>query len=246
NITGVTIHDMQTSGVNPIVAMDLSGLANGSSISGNVINMSGGNNDIGAVIQYAAAGADVTFSGNTITTDAGDTGVYLYQDRDIAHPVIVKNNVITGASSATGILATDDGSVFSESPHVGTTYATLSGNTIGGYATGIAVATAGTTLVSVKIGGPLSGDANAVAGGGSGTGISVSGTHSAATIVNNTGSIYGFNVGVDVNGGSVAINGNHIYGNGIAVRFSGGGTGSIDNNNFAGPPDNGTDILLTS
>src|SRR5262249_40648258 len=161
---------------------DLSGLANGSLISGNTINLSGGNSDIGAVIQYAAAGADVALSGNTITTDAGDTGVYLYQDRDSAHPVIVKNNVIAGATSTMGILARDDGSVCSESPHAGTTYATLSGNTISGYATGIALATAGSTPVAVTIGGPLSSDANAVTGGGSGTGISVSGAHSSATI----------------------------------------------------------------
>ena len=122
-ISGVNIHDMQTASSNPLVGLDLSGLHSGSSITGsiahpNVIDMTGGSgHDIAAVIQYAATGANVTFSGNTITTDSGDTGILLYQDADSAHPVSVQNNTITGTGSATGILATDDGQLFGEGPH---------------------------------------------------------------------------------------------------------------------------------
>ncbi|MBW8884330.1 MAG: hypothetical protein JF612_06030, partial [Planctomycetia bacterium] len=256
-ISGVHIHDMQTVSSNPIVGLDLSGLANGSSITGslahpNVIDMTGGSNhDLALVIQYAASGAGVTFSSNTITTGAGDTGLYLYQDADSAHPVLVQNNIITGSGSATGILATDDGAVFGEGPHAGTTYAMLAGNTISGYSTGIAAASdaSGPGLVNVTVGGAGVGVSNSITGTGhAGTGISISGPHSIATIQGNTGSIHGFAIGVDVNGGSASVSNNHVYDNGTGVRFTATGSGTVDSNDFEGAanPDNGTDLRLDS
>src|SRR5205823_10679363 len=39
---------------------------------------------------------------------------------------------------------------------------------------------------------------------------------------------------------------NHHYYNGIGISLTKGGTASVNNNNFAGAPDNGTDLQLTS
>ena len=139
-ISNVSISNMTAAGSNPVLGMDLSGMADGSTVSGNTIDMTGGNNnDVGIVVQYAATGANVSVTGNNITTGAGDTGIMLYADADAAHPVLVSGNTLSGTGSNKGILATIDGSFFGESPNVGTTRATLSNNNVSGYATGIEV-----------------------------------------------------------------------------------------------------------
>ena len=53
--------------------------------------------------------------------------------------MLVDHNTITGAGSSVGILETDDGAIFTETPHAGTAYATISGNTVSGFATGVSV-----------------------------------------------------------------------------------------------------------
>ena len=56
--------------------------------------------------------------------------ILLYQNADAAHPTVVDNNTITGIASGKGIVVTDDGAGFGETAHVGTTYATLTRNTV--------------------------------------------------------------------------------------------------------------------
>ncbi len=237
-----------TLGTNPVVGLDLSGLADGSLASGNTIDVSGAggtSQDIAIVIQYAAAGADVVVQSNPITTGTGDTGIYLYQNDDSAHPVLIDNNPMTGSGSAIGILVSDNGAVFGESPHSGTTYATLTRNDISGFATAIKIESASANVATATIGGgPL--DSNTVVGAASGTGILVEGANASATITNNGSSISGFAIGIDVNGGSATISGNLIYDNGTGIRFVNGGSGSVDGNDFDDATDNATDLLLDS
>ena len=64
----------------------------------------------------------------------------------------------------------------------------------------------------------MTGLANSISNTGhTGSGIVVSGTHSSATISNNSSSIHGQAVGIDVDGGSASITNNAIYDNGIGV-----------------------------
>ena len=233
---------------NPTVGLDLSGLADGSDIYSNPINMTGGHSggDLAIVVQFTAPGADVSVHDNSsVVVDGSDTGIYLYYDADLAHPVLVDHNTVTGAAGGAGIVVTDDGTIFGETPHVGITYATLTGNTISGFGTGILVTSAGSTTVSATIGGTTNADSNSIAGATSGTGIAVVGAHSLADIANNDGSIHGFAIGIDVNGGVATISNNHIDDNTTGIRFTAGGSGSVDTNDFTGTP-NLSDIRLDS
>src|SRR5207342_2741386 len=138
-----------------------------------------------------------------------------------AHAPVVDHNTITGTASATGILVTDDGSAFGESPNVGTTYATLTRNTLSGFATGISVSGGGSNAVHATIGG-TSVDDNTITGTGhTGTGIRISGSNASADITNNDGSIHGLAIGIQISGGSATITGNHIYGNTIGIQSDG-------------------------
>ena len=151
-ISGNRITSPLTSGMTAL-GLDISGVANGSVIGdNNTIDMTGGSGAaIAVIVQYVATGADVTVKNNTITTDAGDIGVYLYANADAAHPVLLDNNTITGTGSSVGVQISDDGSIFGETPHVGTTYARLTGNAIGGFATGILIDGPSSTTVDATI-----------------------------------------------------------------------------------------------
>jgi hypothetical protein len=230
---------------NPAIGLDLSALAAGSTVFGNTVDLTGGGNDLGVVVQYAGPGGLITVHDNNITTAGGDTALLLYQDQDSANPVIISHNTLQGTATDTGVLATDDGTIFGESPHVGTTDATLTGNAISGFGTAIGVQSAGTTPVSVTIGSALASDDNTISGTGGGTGILVQGSESSAAVTNNSAPIHGFAIGIDVNGGSATISGNHVYDNGVGIEFISGGSGSVSGNNFAGSVDNGTDLWLS-
>jgi hypothetical protein len=137
HITGTTISNMTGLAGVPVIGMDLSGLADGSSVIGGSVDVTGNATaDRGIVVQYTATNADVTVSGATVTTGGGsssDVGIMVYQAQQSAHPAQILNNIIDGTgTSAAGIDVTDDGSFFAESPHVGVTYATVKGNTITG------------------------------------------------------------------------------------------------------------------
>jgi len=245
-ITGNTFSSPASGTGNPVIALDLSGLADNSDVSGNTINMSGGSGqDIAIAVQYAIPGADVTVQNNlNITVDAGDTGILLYADADPAHPIVVNGNTLTGVATAKGIVLTDDGSLFGEGPNLGTTYGTLTSNTIMGFGTGVLITSGGATPVEALIGGSPS-DSNSIFGAAHvGTGILVVGANSSATIKDNDSSIHGFAVGIDVNGGFADVDNNLIYDNTIGVRYRNGGNGSVTGNEFDSAADNLTDLRL--
>ncbi len=233
---------------NPIVGMDISGLADTSSVTGNTIDMTGGgSNNIGLIIQYDGT---TSVQNNGITTDGGgDIALMLYQDQNSASPVVVDHNTLTGTSTDTGVLLTDDGTIFGEGAHLGTTYATFTRNSITSFGIGISVQSAGTTPVAATVGSNLATDNNTITGNTvspAGTGILIQGAHSSATVENNNASISGFAIGIDVNGGSASVSGNHIYNNTTGIRLTNAGTASVDNNNFTSSPStpNGTDLRL--
>jgi hypothetical protein len=123
------------------VGMNLSGLADGSLIDSNDIDMkNGGADEIGIVVQYAVG--TVTVSNNKITGSDGDSGMWLYHNEDPLHPVMVTSNKIDGhqtadegAGSATGIFITDDGDFFGDED--GSSYAVVQFNTIRHWVRGI-------------------------------------------------------------------------------------------------------------
>jgi hypothetical protein len=244
-ITGNQISTPATGTGNPAVGMDLSGLANGSVVSGNTLDLTGGSgHDVALVLQYSAPGADVSVHDNGITLDSGDTGLYLYQTSDAAHPALVDHNTISGSSAATGILVTDDGSLLGESPHAGTTYAALTRNTISGVLVGINVTATG-GLANATIGSSAVADANTITTNTSdGIGIDVSGAGASAT-VENANVVKGCWIGLDASG-SATIKGNHIFGNVTGILLTGGGMASIDSNDFTGGTSNTTDLRLDS
>ncbi len=238
-----------TSGGMTAIGLDLSGMADGSDIHNNVVDVTGGSgHDIAVALQYAATDADVSFHDNNITTDAGDTGILVYQNQQSAHPTSIDHNTITGTGSATGILVTDDGSAFGETPHVGTTYATLTRNTVSGFATDVSVAGGGSNAVHATIGG-ASGNANTLTGAShAGTGILVTGSNASADITGNDGSIHGLAIGIQVSSGSATISGNHIYDNTVGIQSDGGTaaiTGNTIDNNATGVLVNGGSPTLT-
>jgi hypothetical protein len=225
------------------LGMDLSGLAGGSMVSGNSIDMTGGSgHDIALIVQYAAPGGDVSVHDNGITTDSGDTGIYLYQNSDTSHPALIDHNTITGTSATTGILVTDDGSIFGESPHAGTTYATLTRNTISGVETGVEVTTAG-GLAAAQVGGSTVGEGNSITTNTtSGIGVLVTGAGASATAESNV--IKGCWIGLDAGGKAATVSLNRLSANGTGILLTNAGTASIDNNDFTGAPSNTTDLRL--
>ena len=154
------------------LGMDLASMADGSTVSGNNIDMNGGNtDDIGMVVSFVAG--QVTVSGNTIGGSASDTGMLLYQDALSGQPVIVSNNKLTGTAGApnsgVGVLLTAnpaDTSRFGDSG--GPVYATLTGNTISNFATGVSVNSDGAAghTVSATLGGSVAADSNSIVASG--------------------------------------------------------------------------------
>ncbi|HEY2761309.1 MAG TPA: right-handed parallel beta-helix repeat-containing protein, partial [Pirellulales bacterium] len=196
---------------NGALGLDLASLAGGSTISGNTIDLTGSGtagNDIGIVISFVHGSVTVGGSAsdaNTITGKGDDIGILLYQDTLSGSPVLVAGNIVHGTSDGTGILLTgspSDTSRFGDSG--GAVYATLTGNTVSGYVTGVAVASSGST-VSATIGdGTISG-ANAITTNGDG--IDISG-NAQATIIGN----------------AITANANGIGVYNTAVAFIGDGT----------------------
>ena len=176
------------------IGLDISGVADGSLVEDNTINMTGGSDGIAVAVQYAVTGATVSVENNRIITGSGDTGIYLYQNADAAHPVVVENNMITGTGSSVGILATDDGTIFGETPHVGTTYATITGNSVSGYATGVAAETAGGVASVTAFNNDFAGNSVAVASTGPGAVVNASGNWYGATTATGVASLIQGNV----------------------------------------------------
>ena len=215
-VTGNTINMPVSGAANGAIGMDLSGLADGSLIGGapgavipgtgspgisvqNTINMTGGSShDIGMVLQYAVG--QVTVQNNAITTDQGDTGIQFYKSSPAAKPVLIRDNVLVGGSTGTGVLASYDGTRFGEDPTAyGDNYATLLHNTISGYATGIGVIAGGAQPAIVTIGDGTTTGSNTITSNA--TGVLLSGSGTSATITGNTFTNNGIQVqGADSSG----------------------------------------------
>jgi len=254
-ITGNTISNVR-SGIITLVP------AAGTVISGNAITIDGtaGEFDRIGITVRNATGA-VTVADNDVSATGDGAGMWMFGN---SVPVVVTGNRLTATGSvggsaglATGIFMTDDGRIAGDADGnpVGdlSTYATISGNTISGFATGIELyrnGQSGGTVVQATIGGVA---ANSITTAAGGTGIrvydldgSANGYDAVAAIQNNTGTISGAAVGIDVVGGSATISGNAIYGNATGVRFTAGGTGSVTGNDFDGAVDNSTDVWVDS
>ncbi len=235
HITNTTISNMTGLSGIPVIGMDLSGLADGSSVTGGSVDVSTGSSqaDRGIVVQYPATNADVTVSGVTITTGGGsnsDTGIMIYQAQQAAHPVQITNNILVGNGAAIGIDVTDDGSFFGESPNVGVTYALIRGNQISGFDNGAGVAVedhGGTAVATVGTAGV--GNGNTITGNADG--IDVVG--GAATITNNTITVGSQGVDVEDATGTATISGGNAIDAGInGVAVQGGASALIDGNHI--------------
>ena len=247
-VSGNQVTAPLTSGGMIGLGLDLSGLAGGSQIVNNTIDTTGhAGVDYGMVIQYAVTGLHTTISGNAITVGTGDTALVLYADADATNVVTVTGNTISGSGTAVGVLVTDDGTVFGDTPSSGTTHVALTANTISGFTTGISVTGTGTGVTTAAIGDGTTAGRNAITGGGvgTGTGIVVMGPTATATIAGNTGSIAGWHTGIDVNGGTASITGNHIDDNTTGIVLENGAVATaISGNDFSNATPNSTDLQI--
>jgi hypothetical protein len=224
-------------GIQTVAAAATSTIGGPNVADGNIIALSGAQDDVGIMVRNPTG--TVTVQNNSVTGSAGDAGIWLFGNA-AADPILVENNVLTATSShalhagsGTGIFMTDDSFYYYPDTDL-PTYATISGNTITGFATGIYLYRHGTNpdaggqIVEATIGGPA-GQGNTITGAA--TGISVydddgaaNGYNALATILNNTGSITGNAVGVDVNGGMAMIQNNDLTANSEAgIRVEKGG-----------------------
>ena len=245
-VSGNQVTAPVTSGGMIGLGLDLSGLGGGSEVFDNTIDTTGDAGvDYGMVIQYAVTGLGTSIHDNGITVGTGDTGLVLYADSNASDVLTVHGNTIIGSGTAVGVLVTDDGTVFGDTPSSGTTHVSLTGNAISGVATGIAVTGIGTGVTTALIGDGTTAGRNAITGGGTGTGILVTGAKATATIAGNTGSIDGWNTGIDVNAGTATITGNHIYGNTTGITLENGATATaITGNDFSNAIPNATDLQI--
>ncbi|HSZ54286.1 MAG TPA: hypothetical protein VK797_01400 [Tepidisphaeraceae bacterium] len=219
---------------NGALGMDLASLADGSTIWGNRIDTTGGNaNDVGLIVSFV--NGQVTVSGNTIGGTAGDDAILLYQDTLSSAPVLLQNNVLSGAgvgSTGTGILLTaqvGDTSRFGDL--AGPVYATVSGNSIDGFGTGVGVVSDGISgdTVNATIGGSAAPDSNTLSN--CNFGVLVSGAGADATITGNNTTFSGNGAAIAAqNFGSASSSNNIIevnsfqWGVGRGISASSGGT----------------------
>ena len=247
-VTGNKVSSPATGTGHPAVGLDLSGLGAGSEASLNTVDLTGGGNDIGIVVQYDNDSFLVDH--NSVTTDGGDgnlagtgpfgandTAIVLYQDFVAASQPTITANILNGTGTDAGVIVTDDGSLFGESPNSGITYATLTSNEITGFGSGIFVTSAG-NAVSAKIGDGTTAGVNTIISAVPDIlsfGILVSGPHASATIDDNA-----------ISGSTTPSPTNTAA---IGIDFRAGGSGSVTNTTFStgtGPTlaNNDFDLLL--
>jgi hypothetical protein len=205
----------------PAVGLDLSNLAADSTVSGNVVKLTGGGSALGIVVQYAYGGLSV--HDNSVTTDGGDTAFVLYEAPNSAAPAVLDHNSLTGTATDTGVLLTDDGTIFGDTPHSGTTFGTLTRNTITGFGTGVLVSSAGTTTVSAVVGSgtSISGGTTGILVSGANASLTFSGTN-AASIFDLSGNYITLTNGADV--------GNTIDATGVTFDGHTGATATLAQN----------------
>lgn len=215
---------------------DFSGCAQGSSIGGpnsgdgNAFATTGDTGGQAITVQWTAG--QVNVEGNTISVGGNETALLVYRAEQPTSNVIVRSNVITATNSysttsseGVGVLLTDDSRLFGESSD-GASYASLTSNTITGFATGVSVANLGVQPapgmpVVATIGGTAT-DSNVIGGSTTGTGVLVTGALAQAQLDRN---IIKGNGGAGIRyslGGSLIARYNKIATNGTGVLVDSG------------------------
>ena len=124
---------------------------------GNAITLSGDAADRYGILVRSAQG-DVTVQNNSVTAGGDADGIVLFGNGDAAHPALISGNILintTPAGAVTGISMSDDGTLFPDgdgNPVADQSdYATISGNTITGFSTGIQFAQTGTQSIVATV-----------------------------------------------------------------------------------------------
>ncbi|MBK7094708.1 MAG: HYR domain-containing protein [Saprospiraceae bacterium] len=207
----------------------------------NTITLTGGGNDIGIILRNANGGA--TVQNNVISGSAADAGIWMYDNGSLGNPVLVKDNIMTASSSsgtywgdASGIFITGDGNDFFTAGNTQQpTYATITGNQISNFETGVSLIAYAPTGPIATVDATIS--SNTISGGNTGIYVydfngATDGYAATATIQNNASTITGAVIGVDIDGGSASILANKIDANGTGVRVKNSGTLTTTTNNF--------------
>jgi hypothetical protein len=137
----------------------------------NTITLSGANYDIGIIFRNADGGS--TVQNNLVTGSVQDAGIWMYDDGEVSNPVLIKDNVLNSTSStslywgyANGVFMTDDGNDFFTPGNANLAcYASITGNIITGFQTGVGLLAFGSpslALVSTTI------ENNEITGGSTG------------------------------------------------------------------------------
>ena len=231
------------------VGLQLDGLAAGSTVGGptaadaNTINLpvtgpTGFDDNLGILITNAAG--TLTIEGNTITGSGPDAGVWALGASDVqltGNQITATTPSQTQFGDAVGVLLSDDGTLVGN-PDQSTT-ATLTGNTISGFAQGLLVdqsAPGGLTATAATI------DGNDISGNG--TGILVFEADAGANGFNANLSIAagddlsgltGNDVGIDLDGAQLTIDGKTVAGNtDVGIQVANGGDLTLTGSTVSG------------
>ena len=219
--------------------MNLASLADGTVIGGplpehaNNIQLTAGSNGIGILADFT--NGQITLQNNHISASGTDSAIWLFNAGSPTKPVLINNNTLTSTASplgqagqSTGIFITDDGLLFSadDAP----SYATITANTIAGFACGFDLYRAGDSTptgapLSATIGSPLPADNNTF------TGDSIKGSaairlydhnstdpaNASATIFSSNTVISGYDSGILVDGATASLSGSPSSANPLAL-----------------------------
>jgi hypothetical protein len=246
---------------NGVYGLDLSGLCFGSQIGGplpadgNTIDLVTADNTwdrVGMFITHSSEQivGSVEVQNNSISVAGDGAGIWMLANTIPNSPVVLLDNTLTSTGSTTvtsgtgtGVYLFDDGSLVGSAS--GSGYATLAGNTIDGFLTGVYLDSTVNQPMAVTIGETTG---NTISNGTYGILVrDIDGFTGAATvsaiISGNTATINGFSgAGILVDGTDAAIRDNTIYDNAVGVLVRSGGTASLDGNSFVGAISNVVDL----
>ena len=202
-IKGNIISNVYT-GIQSVYASSTSMIGGLTPADGNTINLTGAKDDIGIILRDAIGGA--TVQNNIVTGSNEDAGIWLYREGTSGNPVLVKDNTLTTTSSsssnsgfATGIFAVDDKAFVNGSTDNNPVYATISGNQITGFQTGVELHASGTEPVGMVSASILNNE--------------ISGSAKAVYLYDHNGATNGYSV-------AAVINNNDLSGNTLVVDAS--------------------------
>ena len=177
--------------------IQLVGPAAGSIVGGagglrNTITLTGTSADRYGILVRSAQGT-VTVQNNSVTGTGAADGIVLFGNGDATHPALIKDNLLS--TGGVGISMSDDGELFPDGDNNPiadhSDYATITGNTITGFAIGMELEQTGTQSVVATVGDGTSAGANTITPVGGGIGILVDGAGATATVQKNTVTLAG-------------------------------------------------------